>query len=181
MVAPVSQGQIYKDTKTTKKNYLLKKTKGLSADQWEKAKKDKTFIWPKPTMISDIFDDLQSIENHVEEEWVGGLATVLFPSKKKNSAPIGSPDLEAFLRQVENTLLSETIENKNKINSRQDPISIEIRHLMDVMNETEFVVIPTDKTNSFKTMDIKNYRQEVAIPAGTSSGSHKREIGRDTR
>ena len=90
-------------------------------------------------------------------------------SKSKN-APIGSNELELFLKEVEKTLidkvehyygdkekrLKEAFISKNpsmRISSRNRDINL----MMKLLKELSKVVIPTDKTNSFRVVERTDY------------------------
>ena len=83
-------------------------------------------------------------EDKFDEE---GLNTNLRP--KSESAMQGSYQLESFLTQVERELLpigwdTEMPEKKDK--------DQEIRRLLQISEESEIVIVPTEKTNRFRSM-----------------------------
>jgi hypothetical protein len=87
------------------------------------------------------------------KEDTGGLGTRLRPLKAKQ-APQASPEVEAFLREVDRALLSNVADKPVVAPSR---IAAEITVLETALQKSMLVVIPTDKTNSFSILSIKDY------------------------
>ena len=80
-----------------------------------------------------------------------GLKTKLRSSKPK-SAPRGSEKLEAFLIEIERKLLNEFDNLKPiKLSERAKRIN----ELQKKLKDTEDVIVPTDKTNSFRIINSK--------------------------
>jgi hypothetical protein len=84
---------------------------------------------------------------------IGGLGTGLRPSKAKQ-APQASPEVEAFLREVDRTVLSNVTDEPTSKPSR---IAAEIVLLEKALRQASVVVIPTDKTNSFRVIPTQDY------------------------
>jgi hypothetical protein len=83
----------------------------------------------------------------------GGLGTGLRVSKAKQ-APQASPDVEAFLREVDRAILLNVADKPVVAPSR---IAAEITELKSALRKSSVVVIPTDKTNSFSVLSTKDY------------------------
>ena len=89
-----------------------------------------------------------------------GLKTNLRPPRKSYTTPRGSDDLEKFFKDLEKEVLDMAWNYRN--NTETDPISSKIENLRTKLrNNPNFVVIPTDKTNSFKVLPTKIYISEV--------------------
>ena len=98
---------------------------------------------------------LESVASNLQ-----GLETNLRPIGKCHDTPPGSEQLENFLKEVETKTLDMVWRYKN--NHDTDPISTNIRQLQETLrNNDDYVVIPTDKTNSFRVMPIKSYISQV--------------------
>ena len=106
--------------------------------------------------------------NHVEiedssnqdNEYNEGLQTGLTPTKVNLSAPRATEEVEAFLHELEQTLLDQAFEYNDKRVSC--PKSSQIKHLQQQLRKnTSTVVIPTDKTNSFRVVPITDYTKWV--------------------
>lgn len=110
-----------------------------------------------------------------------GLKTGLQPDKRRN-AHIASNDVESFLIEVEKELIKQVdnhfckdvkIEEQNekgevftKIVTRKKVLTInqrnsEISNLMKVLSKSSKVVVPTDKTNSFRIIELESYKKWV--------------------
>ena len=77
-----------------------------------------------------------------------GLNTKLRPKYK--SAMKGSEQLQSFLTQIEREILSigwdtEMPENKDK--------DLELRTLLQTLEKSDIVFVPTDKTNKYESME----------------------------
>jgi DNA-binding ferritin-like protein len=73
-----------------------------------------------------------------------------------NSAPTASPQVEDFLDKVAERLLMEL--DKSESQPEQTNKAKEIRHLEAKLKEhLNMVVIPTDKTNSYKVVNGEIY------------------------
>jgi hypothetical protein len=83
----------------------------------------------------------------------GGLGTGLRVSKAKQ-APQASPDVEAFLREVDRAILLNVADKPVVAPSH---IAAEITELKSALRKSSVVVIPTDKTNSFSVLSIKDH------------------------
>ena len=94
-------------------------------------------------------------------EEAAGLGTGLKRENPKSKAPIGSPDLECFLKQVEEELLKQSGDEVESNNRAEHKNSARVKGLLKEIRETDLVVVPTDKTNSFRTMDVERYKMEI--------------------
>ena len=95
-----------------------------------------------------------------------GLNTNLKAKNKSSNAPIASKQVEAFLKDIETTLIKQAnnyfemkdIEDKkNKVTTK----SSRIKDLTDILSKSSKVVVPTDKTNSFITIEMEQYKEWV--------------------
>ena len=92
-----------------------------------------------------------SSEEEEEEFDKEGLGTQLRPKSKGEFR--GSEYLENFLTQSERELLSVKWDNEMpRICKKNWDINETIR----LLDESDQVIVPTDKTNSFRNMDTKN-------------------------
>jgi hypothetical protein len=85
-----------------------------------------------------------------------GLNSNLKAKDRTNRAPKGSEELETFLSAVEKEIMDKIFEKGNgcKSNSKSEDIKAVNKNL----KFTSTVVIPTDKTNSFKCIHIEDYK-----------------------
>jgi len=85
-----------------------------------------------------------------------GLKTNLKPTKINLSAPRADDETERFLLQLEEELLKQAL-NKIEAKGRNNK-SHKIKSLQQKLrNHDNLVVVPTDKTNSFRTVSKSNY------------------------
>jgi hypothetical protein len=88
-----------------------------------------------------------------------GLGTGLKRTSTANSAPTASPQVEVFLDEVAERLLTELDKSENQPEMSK---AKEIRHLEAKLREhPNMMVIPTDKTNSYKVIDKEKYIEWV--------------------
>ena len=89
------------------------------------------------------------------------LNTILKPLNRSKNAPIGSPNLEAFFNEVEDTLFKrvnsyyEEIESNQ--NKKENPIFSKISPLITNLKKSSKVTVPTDKTNSYRAIKFDQY------------------------
>jgi hypothetical protein len=89
-----------------------------------------------------------------------GLGTGLKRENPKSKAPIGSPDLECFLKQLEEELLKQSVDEE-KSNNRVEHVNLAwVKDVLKELKDSVLVAVPTGKTNSFRTMDIERYKME---------------------
>ncbi len=89
-----------------------------------------------------------------------GLKTSLRPSQVCSNTTPGSPALESFLDDLETEVMNMAW-NYGK-DTHLDPISAAINNLQTRLNKSEDqVVVPTDKTNSFRVMPLDSYIAQV--------------------
>ena len=75
-----------------------------------------------------------------------------------NTAPTGSSAVESFLKEIETKLIDRVYEFYGKGYKR--PINMkdeEIKSMRKNVGKSSMVVIPTDKTNSFRTIELEEY------------------------
>ena len=77
---------------------------------------------------------------------------------KSKSAMKGSEQLESFLKQVERELLSIGWDTEMSENKEKDQ---ELRRLLQSLEESDIVIVPTDKTNRFRSMKKEEYKTMV--------------------
>eukprot|EP00957_Ditylum_brightwellii_P112203 8554566-Ditylum_brightwellii.AAC.1 len=82
------------------------------------------------------------------------MGTGLRPVEKVKWAPKGSEDLECFLHRLETTLLEKVKDHTPRPKSRKDK---EFDDLFNELRKESKLVVPTDKTNNFTIVAIKDY------------------------
>jgi len=92
----------------------------------------------------------ETCAKHNEPE---GLATVLRHSASKRTAPKGSDCLEQFLRRLDRTLLTLAMNSDHKNNCMDSTI----KQTMKALSSLASVVIPTDKTNSYRLIPLEEF------------------------
>ena len=85
-----------------------------------------------------------------------GLNTKLRPKSK--SAMKGSEQLESFLTQVERELLSIGWDTDIPEKKEKD---LELRRLLQTLEQSDIVFVPTDKINKFRSMKKEEYKNMV--------------------
>ena len=130
----------------------------LSASLWERSRTDPNWQWPDPTskltyeQEADICDKMEK---------TAGLGTGLKRENPKSKAPAGSPDLECFLKQLEEELLKQSVDEEKSNNRAEHENSARVKSVLKELKTSELVVVPTDKTNSFRTMNVERYKMEI--------------------
>ena len=107
--------------------------------------------------FNDYNDSIEG-NNNPDNDKNEGLKSGLKPVQTTQNAPIGSPEVEEFLYEVEQKLIAQVNEEKNLIQKPRDRLIVQL--LKDLKNSDQ-VVIATDKTNSFQTISIKKYKKWV--------------------
>ena len=128
----------------------------LSNSQWDRSVMDPEWQWPDPFSGKNYEEEL---EDDTKDLFKSGLNSGAKPENKKKSAPVGSNELECFLKQVEEAIIAESLANKKTRN--ESKLSLEIKDLLKQLKEHDLVVIPTDKTNSFTIMSTGEYSKEI--------------------
>ena len=110
-----------------------------------------------PTSVTN-FKDFNSEEcNEFDYDFkkrdAGGLGTFLKSTKLKH-APRGSDETEFFLKEVERTLLDNF---NNSLDVKLTKKAKEIKALERKFSASSKVVVPTDKTNLFLTIELEVY------------------------
>ena len=72
----------------------------------------------------------------------------------------GSDELEAFLKDVERELISQVLD-KGRFIFNETFKSKEVKEMRKNLDGKDFVVIPTDKTNSYRTVKTNDYKRWV--------------------
>ena len=88
-----------------------------------------------------------------------GLKSGLAPVKTTQDAPIGSPEVEGFLKEVEIKLIDQI--NKEDFSNVKNNRDRTIDTLLERLRRSNQVVIATDKTNSFKVIPLDKYKKMV--------------------
>ena len=132
----------------TWKKYYMQNPGKLRKSLWERSKTDPNWAWPNPFTGKTYLDEEEEIEN---QEDADGLGTGLKPSSGNKNAPQGSKDLECFLKQVEEELILESMDEKGRKrnNTRMNEKFRQIHTLINDLKNHDQVAVPTDKTNSF--------------------------------
>jgi hypothetical protein len=130
----------------------------LSASLWERSKTDPNWQWPDPT--SKLTYEQEADYCDMMEQ-VAGLGTGLKRENPKSRAPVGSPELECFLKQLEEELLKQSVDEVKKNNQSEHATSAWVKDVLKDLKQSGRVVVPTDKTNSFRTMEVEKYKEEV--------------------
>ena len=110
------------------------------------------------------------------EEKAKGFKTGLKRENGKSQAPEGSTDLECFLKQLEDELIKQSMEEEEKNNKSESGESAWAREVLELLSKDDAeVVVPTDKTNAFRTMGVVQYetghREQPKAEDHSSSGT----------
>ena len=96
-----------------------------------------------------------------DDDKEGGLRTGLRPTKVNLSAPKATKVVETFLRRLEEEVITLAMQY-NPDNVHTSAIDCQIRELQAMLQtHTDTVVIPTNKTNSFRTMHTDMYVRQM--------------------
>ena len=98
----------------------------------------------------------------ITEQELKGLKTNLKPPNKYLAVEKGSPELEAFLNDLESTIFDQidAYDPTHHVNQ----ISSDIQHIRrKLQDHKHLVIVPTDKTNSFLPMPIQDYIAQMKI------------------
>ena len=86
--------------------------------------------------------------------------------------PIGSPEVERFLKEVEQQLIK--IVNEEDLSKNNDRVKTIALHLENLRKSSQ-VVIATDRTNSFQVIPLEKYKKWVLEHLRKSAKEIKRE------
>ena len=100
-----------------------------------------------------------------EKYYEEGLNTKL--RSKSKSAMKGSEQLESFLTQVERELLSIGWDTEMPEKKEKD---LELRRLLQTLEKSDIVFVPTDKTNKYESMEKDEYKNLVKEHLKQSAG-----------
>ena len=100
-----------------------------------------------------------------------GLKSGLKPANQTQNAPIGSPETESFLKELEETLIKQVMDDTFTKNARDE----NIRMVLDDLCQSNEVVVSTDKTNSIKVVKTVKYEKWVNGHLETSAKEINRE------
>ena len=104
--------------------------------------------------LSEIFDfnDYDNVNDDKDNE---GLKSGLKAEKTTQDAPIGSPEVEGFLKEIEQQLIAQVNNENYSKKKERDKI---IAQLLENLRKSSQVVIATDKTNSFQVISTEQYK-----------------------
>jgi hypothetical protein len=114
-------------------------------------------MWPNPVTGKGYDEEL---EDMINIEAALGLSTSLKCENRKSSSPEGSQELKCFLKQVEEEILKQSDDMESN-NNKESASSFRARSLIEELGKLDQVVVPTDKTNSFRLMGVEMYKEEV--------------------
>ena len=100
-----------------------------------------------------------------------GLKSGLKPANQTQNAPIGSPKTESFLKELEETLVKQVMDDTFTKNARDE----NIRMVLDDLRQSNEVVVSMDKTNSIKVVKTVKYEKWVNGHLETSAKEINRE------
>ena len=115
--------------------------------------------------LSSKFDFDKSESENEEENDEKGLKSGIKATTTNQNAPIGSTEVEGFLKELK-TKLIEQVTKEKLVNKPRDEIICNLLIKLKNLNE---VVIATDKTNSFQTVTIEKYKDWVEEHLETSA------------
>ena len=115
--------------------------------------------------LSSKFDFDESESENEEKNDEKGLKSGLKATTTNQNVPIGSTEVEGFLKELE-TKLIEQVTKEKLVNKPRDEI---ICNLLIKLKNSNEVVIATDKTNSFQTVTIEKYKDWVEEHLETSA------------
>ena len=112
---------------------------------------------PIPTIIP--IEKRKTIKTHSKV----GLGTGIRPKNKINQAPPVSIEIEVFLKEVERSLLG-NFKPKIELQGAKRLINGDIKTLKtNLMNNENTVIVPTDKTSSYRTVPTTTYCNRVNV------------------
>jgi len=111
------------------------------------------------------------IENEEKAKNNQSLNSGLKAANTTQNAPIGSPETESFLKELERIIITQAAEEKIPKKERDEII---YHTLIDLKKSNE-VVIATDKTNSYRLVPIEKYKKWVLGHLQTSAKRIERE------
>eukprot|EP00957_Ditylum_brightwellii_P072359 5499434-Ditylum_brightwellii.AAC.1 len=102
--------------------------------------------------ISIMSEESSSKEEEMELE---GLCTSLSRLESMKQAPCGAANLEKFFHCLESMLLEKAREYKAPIFCPKDKAFLKLHN--QLQKEKNLVILPTDKTNSYRTVDVEKF------------------------
>ena len=108
------------------------------------------------SQATSFFDD--EVDQWKKTEDATGLNTRLGPKNKNPQPPKGTNELECFIKDIQRELIGKILPHNDTQKQKTkaiEPISASIQDVMKNLKDTNQVIIPTDKTNSFELLDIK--------------------------
>jgi hypothetical protein len=160
-----------KTEQETWQNFYHTHPDALSLLQWERSRTETDWQWPDPSTRLNYQEELDAAnEDELDAKgYIGRLGTGLRLSKRNNNCPLGTPELKCYLKAVEECILKATMDNRETNKPKEQCESKDIRDVMTKLLSSSLVAVPTDKTNSYITMEIKHYifkvRQHLAEKA----------------
>jgi hypothetical protein len=153
-----------KTEQETWQNFYHTHPDALSPSQWERRSRTETdWQWPDPSTGLNYQEELDAAnEDELDAKgYISRLGTGLRSSKRNNNCPLGTPELECYLKAVEKRILEATMDNRETNKPKEQHESKEIRDMMTKLSSSSLVAVPTNKTNSYVTMETKRYIFEV--------------------
>ena len=92
------------------------------------------------------------------------LNTKLKPKNRSRNAPPGTLAMEGFFKELEENLLWR-LDKYYDEKSKKKPTpstSSDINQMLNILKNSSKVVVPTDKTNSFKIIETEDYKQTIS-------------------
>ena len=140
----------------------------IGLKRYKNAIRWKKHFLPKNSETPDDPSETESDNSSVETtnssiHSANSLNTNLKPKNKSKNAPPGTPALEAFFKELE-ALLFNRLDRyyDEKTNEKaKTSTSSNINQLLGNLRKTSKVAVPTDKTNSFKIIEIEDYKSQV--------------------
>jgi len=120
------------------------------------------------------FNEIENEEKAMNNQ---SLNSGLKAANTTQNAPIGSPETESFLKELERILITQAAEEKFPKKERDERI---YQTLIDLKKSNE-VVIATDKTNSYRPVPIEKYKMGTRTPRNLSKENRKRKNKRNIR
>ena len=160
-----------KTEQETWRNFYHTHPDALSPSQWATSRTNADWQWPDPSTGLNYQEELEATnEDELNAKgYIGGLGTGLHLSKRNNNCSLGTPDLECYLKAIEECILKATMDNRETNKPMEQRKSKEIEDVMMKLLSSLLVAVPTDKTNSYVTMETKRYifklQQHLAMNA----------------
>ena len=98
------------------------------------------------------------LEESLEE--IEGYGTGLRPANGNSNAPVGSKELELFIRALERKLLYDSLYNLKPISETTSQTTNKVQScLRELSKNSNNIVVPTDKTNKWVLVEVEKYNK----------------------